>query len=79
MCFTINEKNSTAELLLSKNFYSGEAIEKASGLMEGVKIERAEKNGYFHVSIKTSKRSGLKAAALEFCNLVLAVMKGSTL
>jgi len=79
MCFTINEKNNTAELLLSKNFYHREAIEKASGLMEGIKIERKEENGYFHISMETSKRSGLKESALEFCNLVLAIMKGSAL
>jgi len=79
MCIDIDTKTGTAKLKFSKEFYSNEAIEEAIKLFKDGEFTKKDNKNYFHISIKCIDSADLKENALEFCNLVLAVVKGSGL
>jgi len=78
MCIKIDEKKSTAEVKLSKNFYPKEVVDKALKSFRGVEISKREEETYFHISMK-AENADVERLALEFCNLLLAILKGSSL
>ncbi len=79
MCINIDAKTSTAELRLSKEFYSEKAVEEAIKLFNEVEFTKKDREGYFYISMKCAGSTDLRENALEFCNLVLAIVKGTGL
>lgn len=76
MCIKLCSK-SCAELKLSKAFYSKEVIDKASKMLKEAKIKAREEEAYFHITIES--KYDAEKLALEYCNLLLALLKGSAL
>ncbi|MFH1235026.1 MAG: hypothetical protein V1493_05450 [Candidatus Diapherotrites archaeon] len=79
MCIKVDKKANAAELTVSKNFYSKEAVEEAARRFQGVEFLEKEDKSYFHLLVKSHGSEPLKETALEFCNLLLAVVKGTGL
>lgn len=78
MSITFNKKENIVELKLSKKFYPEEAIDNTIQQIEGIRIKKKQTKDYFHISMKCRELSCEKVA-LEFCNLLLAFIKGPTI
>jgi hypothetical protein len=78
MCVKVDVKQHIAEIKLLKDFYPKDAVEEAIKSFKGVEISKKEEKTYFHISMK-AKDANVERLALEFCNLLLAIIKGSAL
>jgi len=79
MCFNIDSKTSTAKISFSREFYSREAIEEAIKLFKEAEFTKENNKNYLRISMKFANSGNLRENALEFCNLVLAIVKGAGL
>jgi hypothetical protein len=79
MCIKVDKKANAAELTVSKNFYSRDAVEEAAKRFQGVELLEKEDKSYFHLLVKSRESEPLRETALEFCNLLLAIVKGTGL
>lgn len=78
MCLKVDNEKKSAELMLSKAFYPKKAIDKAIKEIKGAEITKKDSKDYFHIVVKTENASA-EELALEFCNLLLAIIKGSAI